>query len=45
MIAVAVAPSPEATATTGADLLATGQLATMNTTEPRSQFATLIIVR
>ena len=35
MIAVAVAPSAVATATTGADLLATGQLATMKTTEPR----------
>ena len=35
MIAVAVAPSPVATATTGADWLATGQLATMKTTEPR----------
>ena len=45
MIAVAVAPSPVATATTGADLLATGQLATMNTTEPRHQFATLITER
>ncbi len=45
MIAVAVAPRPLATATTGADLLATGQLATMNTTDPSIQFATLIIVR
>ncbi len=45
MIAVAVAPSPVATATTGADLLATGQLATMNTTEPSSQLVTLISER
>ena len=45
MIAVAVAPRPAATATTGADLLATGQLATMNTTEPSSQFATLMTER
>jgi hypothetical protein len=42
MMAVAVAPSAVATATTGADLLATGQLATMNTTEPNIQFVTLI---
>ena len=45
MIAVAVAPSAVATATTGADLLATGQLATMNTTEPSSQLVTLITER
>ena len=45
MIAVAVAPSAVATATTGADLLATGQLATMKTTEPSSQFVTLITER
>ena len=38
MIAVAVAPRAVATATTGAEWLATGQLATMNTTEPRHQF-------
>ena len=45
MIAVAVAPRPVATATTGADLLATGQLATMNTTDPSSQFVALITER
>ena len=45
MIAVAVAPSAVATATTGADWLATGQLATMNTTEPSSQLVTLITER
>ena len=45
MIAVAVAPRAVATRTTGADLLATGQLATMNTIEPRNQFVTLIRVR
>ena len=45
MIAVAVAPSAVATATTGADLLATGQLATMKTIEPRHQFVTLITER
>lgn len=45
MIAVAVAPRAVATATTGADLLATGQLATMNTIDPRHQFATLMTVR
>ena len=38
MMAVAVAPRAAATATTGADLLATGQLATMKTIEPRNQF-------
>ena len=45
MIAVAVAPRALATATTGAEWLATGQLATMNTTEPSSQFETLITDR
>ena len=45
MIAVAVAPSAVATATTGADWLATGQLATMKTMEPRHQLVPLIIVR
>ncbi len=43
MIAVAVAPSAVATATTGADWLATGQLATMKTMEPRHQLVTLIM--
>ena len=45
MIAVAVAPNAVATATTGADLLATGQLATMNTTDPSSQLVALISER
>src|SRR6478736_1681180 len=45
MIAVAVAPSAVATATTGAERLATGQLATMKTMEPRHQFETLITER
>ena len=45
MIAVAVAPSALATATNGAERLATGQLAMMKTTEPRNQFPTLISVR
>ena len=45
MIAVAVAPSAVATATTGAACRATGQLATMNTTPPTHQVATLINVR
>ena len=45
MIAVAVAPRAVATATTGAERLATGQLATMKTIEPRHQFETLITDR
>ena len=45
MIAVAVAPSAVATATTGAACLATGQLATMKTTPPMHQDAKLITVR
>ncbi len=45
MIAVAVAPSAVATATTGAEWLATGQLATMNTIEPRHQLVTLMSER
>ncbi len=45
MIATAVAPRAVATATTGADLLATGQLATMNTMEPRHQLVTLMTDR
>ena len=42
MIAVAVAPSMVASASTGAAWLATGQLATMNTIEPSSQLVMLI---
>ena len=42
MIAVAVAPSAVATATTGAAWWATGQLATMKITPPISQEARLI---
>lgn len=45
MIEVAVAPSAVATASTGADCAATGQLALMNTTPPISQFVALIMVR
>ena len=45
MIAVAVAPSSTATASTGAAWLATGQLALMNTTAPSSQRVMLIIER
>ena len=45
MMAVAVAPSPTATVTTGAACLATDQLARMNTAPPMHQDAMLITVR
>ena len=45
MIAVAVAPSRVAAASTGAARLATGQLRAMKTTEPTSQFTMLIRTR
>ena len=45
MMAVAVAPSRVATASTGAACLATGQHAAMNTPEPSSQVVMLIADR
>ncbi|CAG7463304.1 hypothetical protein PICSAR35_04545 [Mycobacterium avium subsp. paratuberculosis] len=45
MIAVAAAPSPVATATTGAANRATDQLAMMNTTPPMHQITMLVTVR